>query len=90
MKTLPADLEALMPEPVKAFRDKGTFTLEEKFFTADQVREAMLAAANLERKAVQAALRHESLMLVRTQHGLRVVKAITNAEAQAIAIGGAK
>lgn len=44
MTKLPAALEALMPEPVKAFRDKGTFTLEEKFFTADQMREAMLAA----------------------------------------------
>ena len=51
---LPPDLEALMPEPVRAFRDKGTFTLAESFFTADDVRGLMLAATALERKATLA------------------------------------
>lgn len=33
-----------MPEPITAFRDKGTFTLEEPLYTATQMREAILAA----------------------------------------------
>jgi len=53
MTALPPDLEALMPEPITAFRDKGTFTLEEKFFTADQVRAVMLAVTERAAKVVE-------------------------------------
>ena len=56
MTPLPADLEALMPEPIRAFRDKGTFTLEEYLFTADQVRQAILAATERAAKIAQAKL----------------------------------
>jgi hypothetical protein len=103
MKTLHADLEALMPEPCDYAVPQNNVTFlyppcdyAKAFgsarFTADQVREAMQAAAKLERQAVQAALRHEGLMLVRTQHGLRVMKAITDAEAEAASMheGGGK
>ena len=53
MKTLHADLEALMPEPVAHIHSDGDFCWDRKpdvawwpesLFTADQVREAMQAA----------------------------------------------
>ncbi|MFV0673616.1 hypothetical protein [Variovorax sp. tm] len=45
MTALRDEFEALMPEPVFAFRDKGTFTLSEPFYAADQVRAAMQSVA---------------------------------------------
>lgn len=36
--------KALMPEPVGAFRDKGSFTMKEDFYTADQMRQMFDAA----------------------------------------------
>jgi len=50
-------IEALMPKPVRAFRNKSTFTSSEDFYTADQVREAIRAAiqakGNHEDRSVQ-------------------------------------
>jgi hypothetical protein len=54
MTPLPPELEALMPEPIRAFRDKGTFTMEEYLFTADQVRQAMLDATERAAKKCEA------------------------------------
>jgi hypothetical protein len=69
----------------------------ENLYTADQMRQMFNAAteraAKLERQAVQDALRHAGLTLARTEHGLQVMAAITDAQAESAAIraaGGAK